>query len=277
MELKEYLGQYTYWQKKSPGRILVEVKSVGGWASVFPNDLPKWAHRVRNFFNQEPLLLMRLDKDSAFMEVHKLNIRDLYISNLLKKNFSAAIAEHGALSGDVYKDGSSRSWFQMDSGGAIYHFKEVKYSKLEAILQSLQGQSMTPIFKLISPDRTGGSCETIIKNFQGINRAEIDILNIPGVNRIIEGLPFGMGDSGGYFLGEVNKPLPVGGLIVDIPDYLGSYNYAETVVKGFSAHKKFDIEPHEKDPKGYINPSNPFSNLDSRKFPQDPLLPELKW
>lgn len=281
MGLKEELGKYTYWQNKSPNQILKEVGTVaGGWRSVFPDRLPKWAHRVRNFFNQESFLLTRLDQRTALTETQKLSVKSRVFISMVNKNYFDAIGEHGALSGDVYKDRSGRMWFQMSAGGAIYHFKEVKHKVPEAILQTVLGQSITPIFKLVSPDGTGGSCETILKNFEGMARAEIDILNIPGVNQIIEKLPFGLGDSGGYNFGEINKPSTV--VIIDNPHYRGSYNYAETVMSGLPAHEKFDIKPHEDDPNGYIKVPRPypFSDLSDRIFPthyKGDVIAELKW
>lgn len=276
MGLKE-LNDYTYWRTKSPGQILVEVSSVGGWKSVFTDELPpRWAHKVRNYFNREPRFFMRLA-----VKLDKRNLIDFRnLVDIKEKGFSSAVGEMSALSGDVYKDELRRTWFQMDAGGAIYHFKEVKNKTLEAVLQSVQGQAMTPIFKLICPDGTGGSCETILKNFVGSANSEIGIMNIPGVYRIIEVLP-GVGDSSGYRLGEINKPLPIEGLIKVIPsDYQGSYNFAETVVSGLKNHTKFDINPHEKDDK-YMKVNDRFSDLFSRIFPEyddkGNLLADLKW
>src|SRR5262249_51982488 len=71
-----------------------------------------------------------------------------------------------ALTGDVYFDEEVEVWYQMSPGGTIYHWgAEVKIEWLEAAYtQEVRGQTGIPVFKLVCPDGTGGSKETIISN-----------------------------------------------------------------------------------------------------------------
>lgn len=256
MSLREQLGEYTYWQTKSPGEILAEVKKVGGWTSVFLGELPKWAHRVRNFFNQEPKQLNYY--------IFKGMDSDLYHVVMLQIGFD--YKRDLALSGHTYLDERKRIWLQMSPGSTVYHFKHNLPMGVQAAIMTTRGQSGTPVFKLISPDGTNGSCETIIRNPP--KNSSIALQAIAGV------AVGGTGDSTIKTSIVINR-------IVTLPEYQGSYNYGETTVVGSPDHTRFDVTPHEKDPDGYKNPSNRFSDLYSRKFPthdnQGNLLAELKW
>lgn len=269
------IRKYKNWVGKSPGDILEAVKGVGGWKNVFdaksfPDGLPRWAHRVRNFFNREPTVLeLKVEGSHAYFNLYKWD-----------KNRGAA--ENMALSGDVYKDEFLTTWFQMSPGGTIYHFKHPKNQKVEAILQGALGQINTPVFKLVSPDGSGGSIETIVDN--------------PFVNSLVSTVVGTVGSFGGggvikqmtkmrsSTIGEGGK-INITSRIIKNYDYQGSYNYAETVDAGFSAHEKFDIDPHKIDEKGYLNPSDRHSSLFSRKFPeypnndkkQPPLAEQIKY
>lgn len=281
------LKNYVNWIGKSPEEIRKGVINVGGWKVVFPGRLPLWAHRIRNYFNVEPEHLTRLDPASARYQMQKIS-HDLDLMQAYKKvkllknhpvwglmpevkmfpdppagtpsygpnmkdNIFDEIGENKALSGDVYKGNADMIWYQMSPGGAIYHFKKPTTPALEAPLQSLVTQVFTPVFKLVSPDRTGGSCETIIENrFDQV---------IPVMNRTYV--------AGRFAMGLVNQKKGVKGLINKDEEYQGSYNYSETVITGMAAHKERDVEPHERDHSFgiYINPPDRHAPLTERRFP----------
>ena len=277
------LGDYKNWLKVTAADVLSDVKKAGGWAEVFPDGLPLWAHRVRNYFNQEPVLLTRLDGDTSREMLHQVN-RNL--SKMVRERNIAALKAHPvfrnlpevrslpdpppgtkpyamtddigetfALSDYVYKDEHKRIWFQMSPGATIYHWgREPIAPAVEAFLQ-VGAQATVPVFKLVSPDGTGGSRETIIKN--------------PPVRRLK--LPMGQSiPAGTLAIGEVNKPQYVAHLIVVDAWHQGSYNYSETVEVGLRAHELRDVKTHKKYPYPgvYVNPENRFSALEARRFPE---------
>lgn len=255
MELQK-LGEYKYWVDQSPQEILNAVKSHGGWAKVFPKGLPLWAHRVRNWFNVEPISLTRMDQGTAreFLAIVDFGLDALERKlNRIQGNWSR-LAEIKALSGDVYKDQSKTIWFQMDAGGTIYHWGDKPIVTLvEGPYASFNGQEAMPIFKLVSVDGTGGSKETIIQNW----------LNIP-VRYGLGGIAY----RGRANIGKVNSPEYISYLVEQKPKYQGSYNYAETVDSGFAAHEKYDVNTHEKRPNVYFDPPNRFQLLSKRRFPE---------
>src|SRR5262249_2783100 len=113
----EQLKDYNNWVGKSPKVILDAVRQIqGGWATVFPNKLPVWAHRIRNFFNREPKSLLRLDESHA-----QSHLRSIY-AHLPDGGLAATIAQKYALTDDVYKDAQNWVWYQMNEGGTIYHW-----------------------------------------------------------------------------------------------------------------------------------------------------------
>ena len=256
MGLKEELGTYTYWRTKSPGQIIKEVGNVGGWTLVFPGELPKWAHQVRNFFNQEPTKL----------NFYQFNISDNSSFKLLGGNVKRDFKRSLALSGVSYKDENYNTWLQMSPGASSYHFKHnLPIWQMSALLEA-GGQRKTPVFKLVFLDGTKGSCETIILN--PFNKSEDAVGSVLGIP--ISGISIPIGESiikGGIVRNQIYKE----------PEYQGSYNYGDTIAVGSDDHERFDVTPHKKDPKGYINPFDRFSDLFSREFPPDPKLAELKW
>lgn len=235
----EKLRDYNNWIGKSPKEILNALRQVqGGWAEVFPDKLPLWAHRVRNFFNREPKSLLRLDDSQS----------EIFIRRIETKRPPETIAEKYALSDDVYKDAQNWVWYQMNEGGTIYHWgADPEYPKRDAVFQELKEKLgiPAPVFKLIAPDGTGGSRETILQN----------------IHRI-------------FVVVKKEKFLAyVAHMTIKDPWHRGSYNYSETVVAGISAHNMRDVEPHNKYasiPNVYINPPDPypFSLLLERVFPE---------
>lgn len=238
----EMLRDYNEWLKKSPADVLAAVKPFG-WAIVFDKGIPRWAHRVRNFFNQEPRFLMLLDKDHGNEIVRSLYQTIKPPNESSSQNFFRRMA----LTGDAYRDENNKIWLQMSPAGAIYHFAGIYgETKFQAAYQQINGQRTTPVFKLISSDATGGSRETIIVNQMR-----------------------GFLKRGDYSIGHVHAYTPVSRLVVT-DGYQGSYNYAETVKKGLPAHEKFDVNTHKKDA-DYVNPKETegrFLPLSSRKFPK---------
>jgi hypothetical protein len=243
MDLK-MLQDYNNWVDKSPEDIVnaVKKKEVGGWAKVFPDKLPLWAHRVRNYFNAEAKSLLRLDESTS------KNLLALIQQGLNSLNhdpgFFEDVAETFALSGDVYKDAQGKIWFQMSPGGTIYHWgRDPIVPKPEAFFQGLKGQAGLPIFKLVSPDGTGGSHETILRNPN----------HWPTVVKKVNFLA--------YVEHLVNK------------DYWhqGSYNFSETVIVGNAAHERHDVKPHKQYPyeEVYHNPENRYLPLAERRFPRN--------
>lgn len=282
MDLKQ-LKKYDNWIGKTPETVLSSVKSIG-WDTVFPDKMYVWASKVRNYFNEEPLALKRLDKAAASVYLNRVEavvaslhlpryakayphfdkeLREAYESKYKSKptapspntpdpEWADSIAENRALSDDVYTDEAGRIWYQMSPGGTIYHWKDPSYPTLEAINQNFRGQEATPVFKLVSPDGTGGSRECCIYNpLKKIKMLDIEV---------------GFGRSN---LGAVNKWLNVSNLIVYDPRYQGSYNYSETVEKGLAAHDMRDVKPHPHSGAAtyYVDPIR-FTPLSTRFFPE---------
>lgn len=239
MDLKA-LQDYNNWIGKSPKEIIEAVKQVGGWVNIFPDKLPLWAHRIRNYFNREPRSLERLDatRTKALMKRSEYGLP-------VKSSVSGYFAEKYALTGDVYKDAQGWVWYQMNEGGTIYHWgSHPRVAPVESIYQEIKEKIgiPAPVFKLVTPDGTGGSRETIMRNpnkwFTVVKKEK--------------------------FLAYVAHLV--------ITDYWnqGSYNYSETVKAGYSAHKLRDVEPHEKYPfpNVYVNPDDRFSSIAARVFPE---------
>lgn len=158
------------------------------------------------------------------------------------------IGTTGALAGVVYKDESNRLWYQMAAGSTIYHFgRRPRSAMLEAVWQDkVRGQDDTPVFKLVSPDNTGGSHEVILWN---------DGVDANGVN------------TGSKSLGAAGERWHIRKIIVVEPRYQGSYNYAETAHLGLAAHELRDVTTHKDRAGFYVNPPDRFSPLATRRFP----------
>jgi hypothetical protein len=239
-ELK-WLREYKYWPKIDALSIREQVKLVGGWDKVFPTGLPRWASRIRNYFNETPKKLMRLD--DARSEVYmgfaiKFKLEPGCGSRCPTRPDNSAyqnqtmferIGFNNALTGDVYQDDVGHIWYQMNAGSTIYHWgDEPAIPSLEAAWTSLRGQKHCPVFKLVCPDGTGGSRECIIENPKTRvpthgPRLAVGPLYEYHVDFVWEGKSE---------IGEVNQWEDVSRRIVRHPVYQGSYNYSETVEKG---------------------------------------------
>ena len=232
----EQLKDYNNWVGRSPMEVLDSVRQVGGWIKVFPDKLPVWAHRIRNYFNKEPKSLLRLSGQQA--EVH--------LRRIVAERAPDAIAEKYALTDDVYRDAQNWLWYQMNEGGTIYHWgSSPKVPWIEAPFQELKEKIgiPVPVIKLVAPDGTGGSRETILRNLHQMFVA----------------------------VKKENFLAYVAHMTIDDYHNRGSYNYSETVKSGIDAHRLRDVHPHEKYdfPNVYINPPAPypFSKLSERVFP----------
>lgn len=256
MDIK-MLRDYNEWLKRSPEEILDAVRqNRDGWAAVFnsaafPKGLPVWAHRVRNYFNREPLSLIRLSESESTNLVKAVYKIPSY-TRVRQETLTEKVKRLWALTDHVYKDENYTTWFQMSPAGSIYHFKEIGNETLEGLHQEWLGQSVTPIFKLVSPDGTGGSMETIIDN--PLRAGTVVQALLPKASR-------------GFVIGNLSALIPVP--IIKEPRYQGSYNYAETVDLGNADHDRLDVQPHKNTTryKTYVNPTNRFAPLKLRKFP----------
>jgi hypothetical protein len=273
------LRNYRKWIGLSAQKVYLAVLANGGWKNVFPTDVPRWASRVRNYFNVTPTTLTRLSDDvskAALKKVQRiaflLDCHDVQTFNRYHQDYHPTpqgtlppppfpvpagcpakadpeivhmgvkdvVGTKGALSEFVYKDESNRLWYQMTPGSTIYHYGgHPHHPALDAIyVEAFKGQRGTPVFKMMSPDNTGGSNELILN------------------------------DDGYDMIGDVNKPGDIRGFIVTDPRYQGSYNYSETVQVGLAAHELRDVKPHRDGRDFYINPDNRFSLLGTRLFPE---------
>lgn len=240
------------WVNQTAQCILDSVRRAEGWGKVFgkEKEFPMWLHKLRNYFNVEPTTLRLLDK----------GISNYWMAKIREHNQLNDFTGKRTLSGHVYADDLNRIWYQMGPGGSIYHWGDDPswHAPIDAAFTHLfRGQTGIPIFKLICPDETDGSNETIVSN--DMERREVAT---PG-SRSYE-------VKGQSQIGKVNQTVPVQGRLITTMDHQGSYNFAETAVKGLDAHEKFDVHTHKKD-KVYIDPSDRFTSLSSRIFTESLL------
>jgi len=234
------------WVDQNAQDILQSVKDAGGWKKVFPKGVPHWLHKIRNYFNLEPKTLRLVDKQPTDHAMHEIR----------KHGQIGGLITRFALSGDVYFDEDAETWYQMGAGGSIYHWGGgVTWEAMDAFhTQFFRGQEGIPVFKLICPDGTGGSKETIISN--------------PKVSKVfVGGSTFGLEYEmqGRTTIGATNKGVLVFDRVETKMEYQGSYNFAETSVVGLDKHKKNDVEPHHHDAV-YIDPPDRFEPLKDRFF-----------
>lgn len=231
------LKDYNNWIGKCPVEIRSEVVKLGGWAKIFPKNetFPLWASRVRNFFNIRPVNLTQLDD----AEREKVRTQQSLTSGDLTSQ-AGIVKGPFSLSGDVYKDQAGRPWFEMSTAGTIYHFPG-KVNARKKVSYFVRRQKTTPVFKLISPDGTGGSLELCIHNWQywgSTKRSEI---------------------------GAVGEKVDLHGRVVINEHFQGSYNYSDNGIMGPGAHEHRDIIPHLKK-NGFYMPVA--FDIKARKFPR---------
>ena len=226
---ENWIAEYQYWRGKTPYQIRQAVRRLPfGWASVWKST-PSWANRVRNFFNETPEALARLGRHEEQLAIGR-------VSSLGNP------AGSWALNGEVYKDRHHRLWYLLLPGANTYHVGDGHPSEFAKYTGMIAGSG--EIFKLVSPDGTGGSREIIIKNWL-----------LPK-----SGPPTSTLGAGPGVWFDIRRRVDVNHIT------MGSYNYSETIVQGFGAHKLRDMEPHEKMRGEYLNPYM-WSSLKSRRFP----------
>jgi len=292
------LRDYNNWIGHTAYDVQHAVIGLGGWGNVFPGSLPRWASRIRQYFNLNPMTLRLLDENEsgsllaraqtaipasnrAKARRNELQSRGMGISfyapgsstkpgTPLRKpdprdpinNMADEVATFAALTGDVYEDELGRTiWFQMVPGAAIYHLGvEVTSPTVEAISANFWGQINSPLFKLVSPDGTGGSRECCITNPADFPYKVGNITEIKGR----------------HTLGAVNETVDVTGRFVTDSVNQGSYNYAETVQQGLPAHERLDVKTDPMEQGYFVEPPNLFqfsdvgllSDLHLRRFPE---------
>jgi hypothetical protein len=169
------LRNYRNWIGQSAQKVYLAALAVGGWKNVFPTSLPRWASRVRNYFNVTPTWLERLPEDAskrALKQVQRfafqLDCHAVQTFNRTHQDYRPnargqlnpppfrvpaacpakadwdvvhtgaidSVGTKSALSGEVYKDESRRMWYQMSAGSTIYHFgQHPRSAMIEAIWQ----------------------------------------------------------------------------------------------------------------------------------------------
>lgn len=281
------LRSYDNWVGKNAQIILDSVYRHGGWDNVFPNNgdpFPLWLSRVRNFFNYYPNKLKILDLNEGKQRSKMANhyhdypgvAADVFsLGSLPYANADSKAKAADALSEYVYLDNSGNYWYQMSPGATGFHFKDSWKDfnmKFKAIRSTARGQADLPIFKLISPDKAGGSYEIIIKNDNEISDNFYDIHKNLAQRSTIQTF----NENSKFCTVKYDK------YVTDYK-YEGSYNYSETIKNGFSAHDFRDIKPHRTYPGFYVNPTfNALQQpLASRVFPPKdkhgwPVSPKLE-
>jgi hypothetical protein len=261
------MRQYRKWLTVSPLEVINSVIGYG-WQRVFPDRLPVWASKVRNYFNATPKSLQRLGaaKSAEYLKKAQTYLK-LEQSYQVKPSKSGAIhpllpaletakdvyVVMKALSGDVYIDEETRIWYQMSPGAAIYHYgSQPTNPTVEAIWAEAKTQNFIPVFKLVSPDGSGGSQECILTN---------PVLGRVWINGIV---PL---DIRASVIADENKSVDISKRIVTDPVLQGSYNYSETIEVGIRDHELRDVKPHSADPHFYVNPFPASSSLYMRRFP----------
>lgn len=234
------------WVDKDAEFILKSVQKIeGGWAKIFPDGPPRWLHKIRNYFNVEPKTLRLVDKNPTAHAMREVG----------SHGHLTGLKGSRTLSGHVYFDEDVETWYQMGPGGTIYHWgSDVKVDWIEApIAHVIRTQKGVPIFKLVCPDGTGGSKETIISN--------------PVVRTVYMPMPGGATrrSERASKIGQTNQQVLVINRIDTSMKHQGSYNFAETAVLGLKTHEKYDVHPHHKDAV-YIDPPDRFEPLADRFF-----------
>ncbi len=236
------------WVGQNAEDILKSVRQAGGWKTLFPSNIPMWLHKIRNYFNVEPATLRLVDQG---VTAHWMAV--------VRKHgqLNAFIKGPRTLSGHVYFDEEVEVWYQMGAGGTIYHWGRDVIGWLDwaeaGTAHFVRRQTGIPIFKLVCPDGTGGSKETIIKNPK-LDKVEVST------------------SQGNYFemqsrskIAETNVVTMVKPRIITNAHHQGSYNFCETAVHGLDSHEKYDVETHHKDPV-YVDPPDRFVPLKQRIF-----------
>lgn len=284
------LRDYSKWIGQRADKVYFAARAVGGWKVVFPNGLPRWASKVRNYFNVLPTTLKRVPGKNAkallnrpqnlafLLECHEVQSANRKFRNyrpnpwgkldpppfrepagcpanarhdVRDMGLKESIAIKSALSGEVYLDERNRPWYQMAAGSTIYHWgRSPLWGPFAAI-------------EAIWVDKVRGQNDTPVFKL-------ICLDNTGGSNEVIlfnNGADaYGWG-KGSETVGAVNETLNIRKTVVTDPAYQGSYNYSETSQEGLDAHEKRDVKPHVAGRNFYVNPKDPYSPLELRTFP----------
>jgi hypothetical protein len=236
------LKRYDYWIGKSAWEIKQSVGcTVNGWAFVFPEGgtFPAWANKVRNYFNEIPRELAVVGQQSA------KTIADRLPTPGILSNFALPDGDDYPF---VFVDKKGNHWFLMKPGGGVYHQGDGSPGFWDKVGAQFTDQNET-VFKLVSPDGIGGSSEVIVKNPQKKNN--LGNTDLDKWKKNIQSSWFSIVSD------------------IDFSDNTrGTYNYAETLTKGFTAHDYRDIKPHENMIGTYMS-SVRLSPLESRIFPEN--------
>lgn len=279
------LRDYRYWIGKRADTLYFDVRAVGGWAAVFPSSLPRWASRIRNFFNVVPAELSQVTEKEAttFLKYaqkfkFELECHEVQSANKKWQNYKQnpdgsyepppfkvpagcptkashdvkhtslidSIAVNNALTKNVYKDENGRLWFQMAAGSTIHHW----------------GAPVNPllaVFEAIFVDKIRGQNGTPV--FKLVNPDP----GVGGSNEVI------VRNTGRDVVGAVKQKVDIRAIIVTDSVNQGSYNYSETTQVGLAAHETRDVKPHVGGWDFYVNPADPYSALNTRTFPANDL------
>jgi len=276
------LRNYSNWVGQQADVIYNQVCSAGGWQAVFPGKLPRWASKVRNYFNIVPKeLTQATEKEAtAFLkytqkfkfqlecyEAQSANKRDpanykrnpdgsypkpvwdvpkgcpVEASHDVKHTgLIDSIGVKNALTKHVYRDENGRLWFQMAAGSTIYHW-------------GAPVNPLTAIFEAIFVDKVRKQDGT--PAFKLVNPDP----RVGGSNEVV------IRNNGQSVVGAIKQTIDIRPMLVKDPVNQGSYNYAETATVGLDAHGRLDVKPHSGGWDFYVNPPDPHSALSSRKFP----------
>lgn len=263
---------YANWK----GRKAFEVHELAKkfkWEHVFSGGIITAFSRVRQYFNVNPTSLTLLDETTSRDCIAKAAkawpaARLTRALGILDPSSSATgVLEHlgaahlglsldrpvpildesltlNALSGAVYNDQHNNKWYQTTPGGTVYHWKTGLPATPAAMAAEKIGQALVPVFKLVCPDGTGGSQESIIFN----RKKRMTI-------------------------GAVNEKVDVSKDIEKHLVYQGSYNYAETIEKGYTAHNRLDVKSDKCIPDFLIQPKNyEHNDLSNRTFEEIKIM-----
>ncbi len=282
------LRDYRNWVGLTPRVIHEHVIRLGGWAIVFPTKLPRWASRVRNYFNVTPSTLTRLPaaaekKIAAAAQRFKFELdcqekqyynRDhtdrrpnpwgrpnplpFQVSARCPAKPSQAVLNTGridriainrALHGAVYKDETNRLWYQMSAGSTIYHYRGAPF--------------IAPVDAVVVNSIKGQNDTPVFK-----------MIGLDGTGGSTEVI---IKNRGSDTLVPAGVTIHVRNLVETNEVYQGSYNFSETTQLGLAAHERRDVKPHVGAWDFYVNPANRYWTLEQRTFPErDPRKPKDK-
>lgn len=81
--------------------ILDSVKKWGGWKKIFPNGIPMWLHKLRNYFNVEPKYLRLVDQP----------VTDHWMRDVRSHGQLDSFVGKRTLTGHVYFDEEVEVWY----------------------------------------------------------------------------------------------------------------------------------------------------------------------